>query len=136
VHLRRAILLFALVLGLTALAAAVSPVPRDENKPATPGTPVGPAGSVLPRAIAFTSLGGGRPQVRRARPGEHLLVTVASAQGGLVTIPALGRTESVSEAAPARFDLLAPEAGRYDVMLSLGGGGEEPRRVGTLVTRP
>ena len=135
-HLRRAILLFALVLGLTALAAAVSPVPHDKSNPSTPGTGAAPAGSVLPRGVAFTSIGVGRPQIRRARPGEHLLVTVASTQGGLVTIPALGRTASVSEAAPARFDLLAPAAGRYDVMLALGGAGEEPRRVGTIVIRP
>jgi hypothetical protein len=92
VHLRRAILLFALVLGLTALAAAVSPS-RDED-PTTPevapGTQPAP---VAPRTLAFAE----RPT------GRHVL---------------------------------APEAGRYDLMLEPSGGPGEPRRVGTLVTRP
>jgi hypothetical protein len=44
----------------------------------------------------------------------------------------------VSPDAPARFDLLAPPTGRYDVMFEPSGSSglsAEPRRVGTLVTR-
>jgi hypothetical protein len=136
VHLRRAILLFALVLGLTALAAAVSPT-RETGPPAvTPPPSSTPPGTVLPRAVAFATRESGKPQVRRARVGEHIVITVASTEGGLVTIPRLGRTSSVSADAPARFDVLAPATGRYDVLLELGGGPNEPRRVGTLITRP
>jgi hypothetical protein len=134
VHLRRALLLFALVLGLTALAAAVSPS-RETNPPVAAPSPT-PASSVLPHALAFDTRVSGRPEIRRARTGEHLMLTVVAPEGGLVTIPRLGRTSSVSASAAARFDVLAPDPGRYDVLLQQAGGPDEPRRVGTLVTRP
>ena len=132
-HLRRALLLFALVLGLSALAAAVSPM-RDTKEPVAGPAPAATPAQFLPRTIAFEARSPGTPAVERARTGEHLVLSVASAVGGLVTIPELGRTESVSPSAPARFDVLAPPAGRYDVLLTASGGAE-PRRVGTLVTR-
>jgi hypothetical protein len=135
VHLRRAILLFALVLGLTALAAAVSPSRETELPPVTPAAAT-PAADVLPREIPFEARESGRPPVRHARAGDHVVVTVASTEGGLVTIPRLGRTASVSAGDPARFDLLAPAAGSYDVMIELSAAPTEPHRVGTLVTRP
>jgi hypothetical protein len=113
VHFRRAILLFALVLGLAAPAGV------SQTDAAT-------------RQLAF---GAGGRRVRRAREGQHVVVSVASEAGGLATIPRLGRTGTVGPAAPARFDLLAPAPGRYDVMLELSGA-SEPKRVGTLVTRP
>lgn len=135
-HLRRAILLFALVLGLTALAASVSPTHQSSTTVGAPAdTPPAPRQSSLLRTVTFTTEAGARPVTRTARTGEHLLLDVASAQGGLVTIPRLGRTASVDASAPAQFDLLAPAAGRYDVLFS-GGGVDEPQRVGTLVTRP
>ena len=130
-HFRRAILLFALVLGLAALAAAVSPT-RQSRSPALAPTPPPPGADALPRNLVF---GAGGPRVRRAREGEHVVVSVSSEAGGLATIPRLGLTASVSPTAPAQFDLLAPAAGRYDVMIA-GSGSTEPRRVGTLVTRP
>jgi hypothetical protein len=135
VHLRRALLLFALVLGLTALAAAVSPS-RDEDTAAPAVATATPGASALPRTITFLAGASAAPQVRRARAGEHLLLAVSSSEGGLVTIPSLGRTSSVSDAAPARFDVLAPDPGRYDILLKPSAGPDEPSRVGTLVTRP
>jgi hypothetical protein len=135
VHLRRAILLFALVLGLTALAAAVSPT-RNATTPTTPTvSPSTPAATAEPRAVEFVSASGA-PQVRRARTGEHIVLMVTAPQGGLVTIPRLGRTASVSAAAAARFDVLAPAPGRYDLLLTPSGGSGEPGPVGTLVTHP
>jgi hypothetical protein len=139
VHLRRAILLFALVLGLTALAAAVSPT-RDDDSGGGGNASVAPApaaSQALPRQIVLDARrvprrGSG---VVRARENEHVVVVVRAADGGLATIPQLGRTGSVSAAAAARFDLLGPAPGRYDVMFEAAGSGE-PRRVGTLVTRP
>jgi hypothetical protein len=139
VHVRRAILLFALVLGLTALAAAVSPS-RDSGGGG--GAPVAPAPAVsaaqaLPRQIVLdTRRSRGRtPKLLRARENEHIVLLVLASGGGLATLPQLGRTASVSAAAPALFDLLAPPPGRYDVMFEATGS-REPRRAGTLVTRP
>jgi hypothetical protein len=133
-HVRRAILLFALVLGLAALAAAVSPS-RDTSETAAGPPPQPPAVGVVPRTVVLEARPGAKPRVVRARAGDHLVVSVASPDGGLATVPDLGRTASVSPDAPARFDLLAPAAGRYDVMFQASGSAE-PRRVGTLVTRP
>jgi hypothetical protein len=133
-HLRRAILLFALVLGLAALAAAVSPS-REESRPALAPAPPPPASDVVPRNLTFDASAEGPARVRRARAGEHVVVSVASDVGGVVTIPKLGRTGSAAPDAPARFDLLAPPPGRYDVMLAASES-SEPQRVGTLVTRP
>jgi hypothetical protein len=138
VHLRRAILLFALVLGLTALAAAVSPsrqVTGGGGSTIGPAQPM-PASEALPRQIVLdTRRARGRPRLLYARPNEHVVVSVLAARGGLATIPRLGRTATVSAAAPARFDLLLPASGRYDVMFEASDS-SEPRRVGTLVTRP
>jgi hypothetical protein len=134
VHLRRAILLFALVLGLAALAAAVSPS-REESRPPSAPAPPEPAAGTVPRNLAFGADRPRRALVRRAREGEHIVVSVASRVGGLATIPRLGRTGSAAPDAPARFDLLAPPPGRYDVMIEASGA-SEPQRVGTLVTRP
>jgi hypothetical protein len=134
VHLRRAILLFALVLGLTALAAAVSPS-REKGRPLATSPPPVPLARPVARTLTFAARPSGRPTVRRARSGEHVVLSVSSPEGGLVTIPRLGRTASVSSAAPARFDLLAPAPGRYDVLFAATGL-DEPRRVGSLVTRP
>jgi hypothetical protein len=133
-HIRRAVLLFALVLGLTALAAAVSPSRDSDSGSGQPTAPAGNAG-VLPRQVVFEVRSAARPQVLRARAGARVVVVVRAAGGGLVTLPQLGRTETVSQAAPARFDVLAA-AGRYDVMFTPSGGGSEPRRVGTLLSRP
>jgi hypothetical protein len=134
VHLRRAILLFALVLGLTALAAAVSPS-RNTGRQLTGPPPTPPSAAPVARTISFTAGTDGQPTLRTARTGEHVVVSVSSEAGGVVTIPRAGRTASVSSADPARFDLLAPAPGRYDVLFATSGL-DEPRRVGSLVTRP
>jgi hypothetical protein len=65
--------------------------------------------------------------------GTHLTLTVAVAEPGDVAIPRLGRTASATPDAPAVFDLLAPDPGRYDVLFSPAAG--EPSRVGTIVSR-
>jgi hypothetical protein len=133
VHVRRAILLFALVLGLTALAAAVSPSRTTNQTTVSPAAPL-PARAVVPRTVAFEA-GATTARARRVRPGEHVVISVASSQGGLATIPQLGRTGSVAPDAPALFDVLAPSSGRYDVMIQAPDSNEQ-RRVGTLLIRP
>src|SRR5215212_4301505 len=102
-HLRRAILLFALVLGLTALAAAVSPSPDDDGDSVAVPAPSLPAAEVLPRQIKLDTRRSraGAARVLRARTNEHVVVSVLAAGGGLATIPRLGRTASVSAAVAA-----------------------------------
>jgi hypothetical protein len=61
-------------------------------------------------------------------------VVVASASVGQASIPLLGRTASVQPGTPATFDILAPAAGRYDVLFTPPLGGPATR-VGTLLVR-
>src|SRR3954469_23923113 len=131
VHFRRAILLFALILGLAALVAAVSPTRVARGPALAPPT----AGSCTEPAIRELAFSVGGKRVRRAREGEHVVVSVASEAGGLATIPRLGRTATVGPGAPGRLHPPAPAPGRYRVTLATADTGE-PKRIGTLVTRP
>jgi hypothetical protein len=135
VHVRRAILLFALVLGLAALAAAVSPSRQPAAPALAPPPPGSGSGGTETGAARQLTFSAGGKRVSRVREGEHLLVSVASEAGGIATIPRLGLTAAIAPAAPAQFDLLAPSPGRYDVLVSESDG-SRPRRVGTLVSRP
>ena len=132
-HLRRALLLFALVLGLTALATAIAPPPpAPDDTPVTPRAqprPVEPATEIDMPAPAPR----GTVLEHRVKPGEHVVVQVSSAEGGEATVPKLGLTATVADGAPARFDVLVPAAGRYDVLFSPAL--EAPEPVGTLVSR-
>jgi hypothetical protein len=134
VHLRRALLLFALVLGLTALAASIAPPPNRDGTSTTPPPPRPRSEPAEETSIAFSApVRKGRPPERRVAPGTHLIVAIAAREPGEVTIPRLGRLSNVTPGVPASFDLLAPDPGRYDVLFKPTGG--EPSRVGTIVSR-
>jgi len=133
VHLRRALLLFALVMGLTALAASIAPAPRRDDPPPAPA-PSTPPAPVEEASIAFRAPASkDRPARRRVEAGAHVTVAVAARRPGQAEIPRLGLTASVTAHAPARFDLVAPDAGRYGVVFTPTAGPRE--RVGMLVTR-
>jgi hypothetical protein len=133
VHVRRALLLFALVLGLTALATAIAPAPKREDAP-VPTTPTPARPAAEDASFTFRApTGNRRPPVRRVTPGSHVTLAVAAADAGQVEIPRLGLNASVTANAPARFDLIAPGPGRYDVLFTPTVG--DAGRVGTLVTR-
>lgn len=124
-------LLFALVLGLTALATAIAPTPPppdDTAAPVPPAQPVEP-----PTTVTFRAPPAARPpRAHRVKPDAHVIVEVESAQGGQVTIPKLGRVAAVAGGSPARFDLLDIAPGRYDVLFEPALA--PPVRVGTLVS--
>jgi hypothetical protein len=126
-------LLFALVLGLTALATAIAPPPPapddDVATPPPPRQPVAPA-----TTIAFPAPPKGGPPRREVAPDAHVVVQVVASEGGEVTIPKLGRVASVAEGDPAQFDLLDLGHGSYDVLFEPALGA--PIRIGTLVSSP
>ncbi|HEX8117693.1 MAG TPA: hypothetical protein VF521_10520, partial [Pyrinomonadaceae bacterium] len=77
-HLRRALLLFALVLGLTALAASIAPAPKRDDAPTVP--PTGGAGPAAEdEALTFRAPPRRKAgaSVRRVVPGSHVTVAVA-----------------------------------------------------------
>jgi len=134
-HLRRALLLFAIVLGLAAIVTTVSQPPRRESpdKPAPdePGTPTARApADVSVHAIRFSTTG--KPRRVRLGADRPAVVTVRSKQPGQVDIRRLGLTDTAERDTPATFDVLSPRPGRYDVEFTPAGvpGAE---RVGSIV---
>ena len=148
-HLRRALLLFAIVLGVAALAASFSrsgnsgdplapPDPNatqsqtesDTSPSAAPGdSPV--STSATPVTLEFDAA---EDQTRRLEPGAAANVEVSVEEPGLVSIPLLGVSAPAEPVTPARFDLLVSQAGTYPVVFTPAQGDEE-REVGTLKVR-
>jgi hypothetical protein len=122
---RRLLILLAVVLGLTALAAGVAPrTPVDSGTaPTAPSAPGAAAPTPLERTIR-TSSQGERIEVR---VGQVVVITVEGDELETVSLEEYG-SEPVEPASPARFELLADVPGTYAIEL-LGSG----REIGTLV---
>jgi hypothetical protein len=147
VHVRRALLLFAIVLGLAALAASMSrprdeqsarnPPPATATSPDTQATPEASPGET-PTELAATAdtiaFDAEQPRRRGLEAGRAASVEVAVDQPGLVSIPLLGESAAADEFTPARFDVLVNQEGRYPIEFAPAAGDEE-RRAGTLVVK-
>ncbi len=134
-HVRRALLLFAIVLALAAVAASVSNPRDDDGKSDTAGTLAVPGADAEARtvdgesAVEFTVA---RPRVRRVVSGRATTVRVHVPSAGQVQIRGLGQTSDADEFTPARFDLLPSRPGRYPLEF-IPAAGDNPEPVGTLV---
>lgn len=126
---RRLLILVAVLMGLTALAASVAPrqpVTREDRRASTP-TPA-PAGSPTVETVEKTlSTSEGSTRVA-VRAGDLVQLTVTGSERDSVSV--LGRIDAIDPAAPARFSLLASEPGEHPIELL-----EADRRIGTLVIR-
>jgi hypothetical protein len=142
VHLRRALLLFAIVLGLAALAASVSR-PRDASqradqfRAAPPGTdaerpPTVAPSEVSPPAVELTFVAAD-PQPQRIQPGQAATVLVEVDEPGQVEIADLGMSTVADSLTPGRFEVLTERIGRHRITFTPPGEREDPRRAGTLV---
>ena len=126
---RRFLILVAVLMGLTALAATVTPrqpvVPeeREEGTP-TPAPGSSPTFTTVEKTLS-ADVGNARVTVRA---GEPLELTVVGDERDSVMV--LDRIDAIHPDAPARFALLPEEPGEYPIEL-LGAG----RQVGTLVVR-
>jgi hypothetical protein len=147
VHVRRALLLFAIVLGLAALAASLSRPSDDE-----PDRPPEQAGTTTtdstpqasPReeettevadSAATIELDATDDETRRLEAGRSASVEVAVQEPGQVTIPELGLTGAADPLTPARFDVLVTAAGRFPIEF-IPAGSDETHAAGTLVVTP
>jgi hypothetical protein len=141
VHLRRALLLFAIVLGMAALVASLSrPVDqrRDGTSPAvqrptgpptaTPGPSAGPEPG-LPQTLTFDAA---EKQSMKLPADRAATVEVAVPEPGSVDIPEMGLSAAADPVTPARFDVLATRPGRYRLVFTPAKG-EEPVPAGSLV---
>jgi hypothetical protein len=132
-HLRRALLLFALVLGLTALATAVAPTPKSADNSTVEAPPDRPA-LPPPTVVTFQAPAKhGHVPHRTISATANVIVQVESAQGGEASIPGLAQLGTVAVGAPAVFNLLDVNPGTYDVMFQPALG--TPARVGRLVSK-
>ena len=145
VHLRRALLLFAIVLGMAALVASLSRPIDDRGGQSTtptetepesgaPGPPTaapGPGGGTaeLPKTVSFDAAA---HESKRLQAGEAATVEVAVSEAGSVEIPDMGLTAPADRFTPARFDILVSRPGRYPLLFTPAAG-ESAEPAGALV---
>jgi hypothetical protein len=135
VHLRRALLLFAIVLGLAAIAASLSR-PNEAERDATPVSPpaareptVSPGTAAQPPVTL--RLHADRDQTRRLEIGRAATLEVAVDEPGQVEIPVLGLAAPATPLTPARFEVLPSEVRRYPIEFTPADS-DNSRPAGTL----
>jgi hypothetical protein len=132
---RRLVILVAVLMGLTALAASVAPPPETTRRGAASPTATAPPPPPPPvtetrRVVATLDVARGHDRVT-VHQGDTLALSVAADEVGSVEIEGLGLVEAVDPASPARFELAADTTGHYPVQLA-----ETGRDLGELVVNP
>jgi hypothetical protein len=131
---RRFLLLVAVLMGLTALAASVAPrdqLVREGDRRAgtpTPSATPEPAGDPERAPVARTISTSAEPARVTVRKGQILELTVTGPDVDSVQV--LDEIEALEEDSPALFDVMAEKAGEYPITLLDG-----DRQIGTLVVR-
>jgi hypothetical protein len=126
---RRFLILVAVLMGITALAASVAPrqqvVPEDEREASpTPAPATAPTLVTVEKEISTADA-----ETRVAvREGDLIELTISGPESDSVLL--LNRMDTIHPESPARFSLLADEPGEYPIELVEAG-----RRIGTLVIR-
>src|SRR5687768_14134421 len=118
-------MLFALVLGLSALVAAIAP-PPDETDEESPAETTAVTSSLPPPPIDLRL----RRGTRRVEEGSSFSLEVPVREPGDVVLRGLGLRQSADPRTPARFELLASPPGRYAVAFAPPLG--PPRVIGHL----
>lgn len=136
-HLRRALLLFAIVLGLAAIAASVSRQPQESGdraeRPPAPAPEETPSVSAPPaRSTVELTFNAERGRSRPLDGGRPATVFVEVDEPGLVEIPDLGLSSPADPLTPARFDVLVSEPGTYGIVFTPAAG-DAARPAGVLV---
>jgi hypothetical protein len=118
---RRLLVLFAVLLGLTALVTSLAPRPTAGPRPvSTPAPTASPRAAAQPsrRIVRTISADAGSARGRvRARAGDVLALTVRGDELDDVSIDGLGKLEAVEPGAPARFEILLDTPGKFPVTL-------------------
>ena len=134
--MRRALLLFAIVLGMAALVASFSRTPAERTEtqqraPAEPPTATPGPAAELPEPLEFDAA---EVESRRTSAGRPATLEVSVDEAGSVEIPELGLSTSADALTPARFDVLPARPGDY-VILFTPAAGDVAVTAGTLVVR-
>jgi hypothetical protein len=128
---RRFLLLVAVLMGLTALAASIAPrEPLVRNRGAATPTPTPSAASAdhAMRTVEKTISDSGGPTRVVVHDGDIVRLTVDST--ALDSVVLLDQVKPVEADSPATFELLADGRGSHPITLLDAG-----RRIGTLVVR-
>ena len=128
VHLRRALLLFAIVLGTAALVASLSRPVEDRRERERSTDPGPPSATATPssRPEQPVSFEAAKDESRRMRAGEAATLEVTVTEPGDVEIPDLGLSAPAAPLTPARFEILPPEPGDYEIVFTAAGAETEP----------
>ena len=136
---RRLLVLMAVLLGLTALAAALAPRPtvapqRSGVSPtATPAPSATANGTAASRVVTRTinvDASARRGRVR-ARAGDTIRLFVRGDVLDAVEVEGLDEIEPIEPGSPARFEFIADERGKHPIVLL-----DADRTIGELDVRP
>jgi hypothetical protein len=119
---RRLLILVAVLMGLTALAAGVSPRAPVDTGDRPPATPTRSPQPVVEETLRTERSG----QNVVAREGQQVVITVEGDELDTVTLAEHGN-ETVERDIPARFELRADIPGTYEISLE-----QAERVIGTL----
>jgi hypothetical protein len=122
---RRLLVLFAVLLGLTALATSLAPRPTGtrsgllQSTPSPTATPTpAPVEGATRRIEKTINADAGKPRGRvQARVGDILALTVRGDVLDGVEIPEVGKLEPIEPGSPARFEVLLERPGELRVSL-------------------
>ncbi len=135
-HIRRALLLFAIVLGMGALVASLSRPPEErsttepsEQPERAPATASPAPADNPPPPVSFNAAS---DESRRVRASRAATLEISVDQPGSVELPGLGLTASTDPHTPARFAVFPTRPGRYEILFTPADG-DETRPAGTLV---
>jgi hypothetical protein len=143
VELRRALLLFAIVLGLAAIASSIAR-PPDRGGDATTDTATAPSsnekassrGAKTPQPTTIEFRNGAKPQTHKLEQGQPATVLVDVETPGQVDIPSLGLTDTGEPLTPAMFEILETKPGNHPIMVQPAASETLPSKVGTLKIVP
>ncbi len=130
-HLRRALLLFAMVLGFAALAATIAQAPRRDSKGRQTTSAPLPQAVTGPEQVRLS--GTGKPRTVRVRAGAAAALVVSVPEPGQVELEGLDLLAAAEPSTPATFPLRV-DPGRYPVLFTPAGSGDV-RTVGTVRVR-
>ena len=130
-HVRRAMLLFAVVLVLAAVVASISEPGRAPRSNAPPSEEPGTA-APRPPEPAQVKVDASKRVSRRLPTGRALELLVKVDEPGQVELVDLGLEDDAEPAVPARFDVFERQPTETEVRFTPFAGGET-RAVGRLV---
>ncbi len=122
---RRLLLLAAVLMLLTALAAGLAPQPDDGSTPSTPRAALSP--EIVEESISASE----DDQNVQAAVGDLIRLEVTGDVLDQVQIERLDRIDPIEPTTPARFEVIPETAGVYPIRLV-----DADRRIGRLDIRP